>query len=135
MLLAPAGFEFPKGDFDACATRLHLYGLVVASKASSLLERRGREPWDFEGLFSGSDVLCRVGDEQGVPSAEGGEAEGRTMVLLLINRKAIFQGEAYTLEGRVRNPMQPTWPRADSWLLESFQRALDDVWPVRMRYG
>lgn len=113
VVFAPEGFDFPVADFDICAALLQgNWALKVTavtipfdsdlcskasphfrpnSKASSLLERKGRSPWDFEALFSSSDVVCRVGDIQGMPSTEGGGPERRSMIFLLINRKAMFQ--------------------------------------------
>lgn len=62
------------------------------SQVNSVLEVQGRQPWDFEALFaSGADVVCRVGDVLGLPSTEGGGPERRSMVFLLIHRKAMFQ--------------------------------------------
>lgn len=62
------------------------------SQVNSVLEVQGRQPWDFVALFaSGTDVVCRVGDVLGLPSTEGGGPERRSMVFLLIHRKAMFQ--------------------------------------------
>ena len=62
------------------------------SQVNSVLEVQGRQPWDFVALFaSGADVVCRVGDVLGLPSTEGGGPERRSMVFLLIHRKAMFQ--------------------------------------------
>jgi len=118
VVFAPEGFDFPVADFDICA--------------SSLLERKGRSPWDFEALFSSSDVVCRVGDVQGMPSTEGGGPEQRSMIFLLVNRKAMFQGVAYTLEGTVRNPTTPTWPTGRIWQLESYSRFIATGVRVRL---
>ncbi|CAK9087825.1 unnamed protein product [Durusdinium trenchii] len=118
VILCPENFDFPKGDFDVCV--------------NSLLERKDREAWDQEAFFSQSDVVCRVGDLNGLPETEGGKPEGRTMVFLLTNRKAILQGQDYTVEGRVRNPLEPTSPSAPLWRLESFQRFIATGQRVRL---
>ena len=61
-------------------------------QVNSVLERQGRVPWDFASLFTpNGDVVCRVGDQNGLPSTEGGGSERRSMVFLLIHRKAMFQ--------------------------------------------
>ncbi|CAE7538006.1 unnamed protein product, partial [Symbiodinium necroappetens] len=118
MIFASAGYEFAKLDFDVCALRLfHAVG-----QANPTLERRGREPWDLDALYSAVDAICRVGDEAGVPSTEGGGDAPVSMIFLLTDRKAIVQGVAYTLEGRVRNPSVPTWPSSAQWRLETYKR-------------
>ena len=60
------------------------------------LERRGREPWDLDALYSAVDAICRVGDEAGVPSTEGGGDAPVSMIFLLTDRKAIVQAQLAT---------------------------------------
>jgi len=108
MIFVSAGYEFAKLDFDVCA--------------NPTLERKGREPWDLDALYSATDAICRVGDETGVPSTEGGGDAPVSMIFLLTARKAIVEGVAYTLEGRVRNPSVPTWPSSAQWRLETYKR-------------
>ncbi|CAL1135461.1 unnamed protein product [Cladocopium goreaui] len=119
VVFSPPNFDFPVADFDMCV--------------NSVLEVQGRQPWDFVALFaSGADVVCRVGDVLGLPSTEGGGPERRSMVFLLIHRKAMFQGVAYTLEGLVRNPSTATWPRAMTWRMESYTRFIATGERVRL---
>ncbi|CAJ1437309.1 unnamed protein product, partial [Effrenium voratum] len=119
VLFAPFNFEFPKLDFDLCA--------------SASLERLGRVPWDSEGLFAmGTDATCRVGDALGVPAAEGGSAQQVSLVFWLIHRKALLQGQAYTVQSLVRNPQQADWPSSLPWRLESYQRFIATGQKVRL---
>ena len=57
------------------------------------MERKGREPWDLDALYSATDAICRVGDETGVPSTEGGGDAPVSMIFLLTARKAIVEAQ------------------------------------------
>ncbi|CAE7771515.1 unnamed protein product, partial [Symbiodinium pilosum] len=108
VVFVSAGFEFEKLDFDVCG--------------SPTLERKGRDPWDLEASYSSLDMVCRIGDENGLPSLEGGGDAPVSMIFLLIARKAILEGVVYTLEGRVRNPTVPSWPDTAQWRIETYKR-------------
>ncbi|CAJ1338516.1 unnamed protein product [Effrenium voratum] len=80
----------------------------------------------------GTDATCRVGDALGVPAAEGGSAQQVSLVFWLIHRKALLQGQAYTVQSLVRNPQQADWPSSLPWRLESYQRFIATGQKVRL---
>eukprot|EP00438_Fugacium_kawagutii_P004520 Skav214459 [mRNA] locus=scaffold1870:169113:182014:+ [translate_table: standard] len=90
MRYAPAGYQMAQGGYFEAADGSKAADWELPARTGKqcqagyqvdvLLEVKGRDIWDFDALLN-SEMLCRVGDVNGLPSTEGFIATGERIRL------------------------------------------------------